>query len=104
MTMEAEWKKAVMHFIVTNLGQMDQEDVDAWLDGDLDLAPFLEPPLRTLSPYKGMVLRELHQISPPEVFDRWVREHPELSFPDKNKAIVRIGKELEQLKGIVIGS
>jgi hypothetical protein len=102
MTMEAEWKKAIMRFILNNLGQMDQEDVIAWLDGDLEIAPLLEPVLRKMSPYKTLVLRELHQISPPEVFDRLSKEHPELEFSDKQKAVVRIGKELEAMKAIVV--
>ncbi|HJX04413.1 MAG TPA: hypothetical protein VJ489_01195 [Thermoplasmata archaeon] len=101
MTMEAEWKKAIMRFILNNLGQMDQEDVIAWLDGDLEIAPLLEPVLRKMAPYRSMVLRELHQISPPEVFDRLSKEHPELVFSDKQKAVIRIGRELEALKAIV---
>src|SRR4030065_1640652 len=102
MTMEAEWKKAIMRFILNNLGQMDQEDVIAWLDGDLEIAPLLEPVLRKMATYRSMVLRELHQISPPEVFDRLSKEHPELVFSDKQKAVIRIGRGLEAPQAIVV--
>lgn len=100
--MKAEWNKAIQRFILNNLGQMDQDDVDAWIDGELELAPMLEPPLRAQSPYRDQILRELHQITAMEIFDRFSIEHPDLVFQDKNKVIVRIGKELEALKAIVI--
>lgn len=96
-----EWKKAITRFILNNLGQMDQEDVEVWLNDEFDLAPLLEPPLRAQAQYRDQIMRELHQISPAEVFDRLQKEHPELVFPDRNKAVVKIGRELESLKGIV---
>lgn len=99
--MEAEWKKAIKRFLVNNFGQLDQEDVDAWLDGDLDIAPFLEPPLKTMGQHRDRILAEMHQISPAEVFDRWKAEHPEIVFRDHNLVLVRIGKELEALKAFV---
>ena len=98
---EAEWKKAIQRFLLNNLGQMEQEEVDAWLEGELELAPLLEPPLRALYEHKGRMMAELHQISPAEIFDRLQIEHPELSFPDRNKAILRVGHELEMLKGFI---
>ncbi|OGD48148.1 MAG: hypothetical protein A3K76_05245 [Euryarchaeota archaeon RBG_13_57_23] len=100
--MKAEWNKAIQRFILNNLGQMDQEDVDAWVDGELELAPMMEPPLRAQSQYRDQILRELHQITAMEIFDRFQNEHPELVFKDKNTAMVRIGKELEALKSIVV--
>ncbi len=100
-TMEAEWNKAIRRFLLNNLGQMEQEEVDAWLAGDFDIAPLLEPPLRALYEHKGRILAEMHQISPAEIFDRFLQEHPELSFPDRNKAVLRIGHELETLKAFV---
>ena len=100
--LESEWKKAIRRFILNNLGQLSQEEVDAWVEDEVELAPLLEPPLKTLSAHRDMMLRELHQISPAEIFDRFEAEHPELVFSDKNKAIVKIGKELESLKAIVI--
>jgi hypothetical protein len=80
---------------------MDQEDVEVWLNDEFDLAPLLEPPMRAQAQYRDQIMRELHQISPAEVFDRFQKEHPELVFPDRDKAVVKIGKELESLKGIV---
>lgn len=100
--MEAEWKKAIRRFLLNNLGQMEQPEVDAWLGDDFDLAPLLEPPLKAMSPYRAQVLRELHQISPAEIFDALRVEHPELVFPDKDKAILKIGKELETMKAMLL--
>jgi len=100
--MEAEWKKAIRRFLLNNLGQMEQEEVDAWLGGDLDIAPLLEPPLKAMSQYRAQVLRELHQISPGEIFDSLRDEHPELVFPDHDQAIVKIGKELETMKAMLL--
>ena len=99
--MQMEWKKAITRFMLNNLGQMDQEDVEVWLNDEFDLAPLLEPPLRVQAQHRDQIMRELHQISPAEVFDRFQKEHPELVFPDRNKAVVKIGRELESLKGIV---
>lgn len=90
-----------MRFLLNNLGQMDQEDADAWIEDDLEIAPLLEPPLRALSQHRDEILRELHQITATEVFDRFSAEHPELVFKDRNRAVVRIGKELQDLKVIV---
>ncbi|OGS55808.1 MAG: hypothetical protein A3K60_04190 [Euryarchaeota archaeon RBG_19FT_COMBO_56_21] len=100
--MKAEWNKAIQRFVLNNLGQMDQDDVEAWLEGKLELAPMLEAPLRALSHHRDQMLRELHQITPMEIFDRFQKEHPELVFKDKDKTIVRIGRELEVLKSIVV--
>ena len=100
--MKAEWNQAIQRFILNNLGQMDQEILDAWIDGELEIATMLEPPLRAQSQFRDQILRELHQITAMEIFDRFQKEHPELVFEDKDKAIVRIGKELEALKGIVV--
>ena len=100
--MKAEWNKAIQRFVLNNLGQMDQDDVDAWVNGELALAPMLEPPLRAQSQYRDQILRELHQITAMEIFDRFQMEHPELVFKDKDMAIVRVGRELEALKAIVV--
>jgi len=99
--MEAELKKALHRFILNNLGQMGQEELDAWLEGDFDLAPLLEPALRRWPQHRDQVLAEMHQISPPEVFDRFQKEHPELDFQDSQKVIVRIGSELEAMKAVL---
>lgn len=99
--MQAEWRKALQRFMLNNLGQMDQEDVEAWLDDELDIAPLLEDPMKMQAQHKEHMLRELHQMSPSEIFDLFQKEHPELVFSDKDKALVKIGKELEGLKAIV---
>jgi hypothetical protein len=102
MTIQAEWRKAIQRFILNNLGQMDQEDVEAWLDDELDIAPLLEDPMKAQAQHRDQILRELHQMSPSEIFDRFQKEHPELVFSDNDKAIVKIGKEIEGLKAIVL--
>jgi hypothetical protein len=99
--LESEWKKAVHRFVLNNLGQMEQEEFDAWLDGDLELAPLLAPFLRTQKQHRDAILRELYQISPSEIYDRFRAEHPELVFGDSQKVIVRIGKELEGMKEVL---
>lgn len=96
--MEVQWKRAIQRFILNNLEQLNQEDMDAWLAGEIEIAPSMEEPLKALSQHRDLILREMHQMSPAEIFDRLISERPELVFPDKDKAIVRIGKELESLK------
>jgi hypothetical protein len=96
--LDVQWKKAIQRFVLNNLEELGQEDVDAWLAGEIEIAPLMEEPLKAMSQHRDMILREMHQMSPPEIFDRLVDERPELVFPDKNKAIVRIGKELEAIK------
>ncbi|MEM0343225.1 MAG: hypothetical protein QXJ32_05005 [Thermoplasmata archaeon] len=96
--MDAVWKHAVRRFILNHMGQMTQDDVDAWVNEEIELAPGMEEQLEALSQYRDFILRELHQLSPPEVFDMYCKEHPEIAFPDKHKALVRIGKELDELK------
>jgi len=99
--MEAELKKALHRFILNNLGQMGQEELDAWLEGEFDLTPLLEPALKKWPQHRDQVLAEMHQISPPEVFDRFQKEHPELDLRDSRKVIVRIGSELEAMKAVL---
>lgn len=91
-----------MRFVLDNLGRMDQDDVDAWLRDEVDLAQLLEPALRNLAPYRDMVLRELYQISPSEIFDVWRLEHPDILFPDTDVVIVKIGQELLGIRAIVL--
>ena len=100
--MEVEWKRAIQWFIVNSLGDMSQEDIDAWLREELALAPALEEPLKALSQHRDNILRDMYQMSPPEVFDRFLQEHPEITFEDKDRAIVRIGKELESIKAFLM--
>jgi hypothetical protein len=100
--MEAKWNTVVQRFLLNNLGQMDQELLEAWLEDALEIAPLLEEPLRALSSHRDQILREMHQITPQEIFDRFQKEHPELTFSDKTRAIVKIGKEIEAMKRILV--
>ena len=100
--MEVEWKRAIQWFIVNSLGDMSQEEVDAWLREETSLAPIIEEPLKALSQHRDNILRDMYQMSPPEVFDRFLQEHPEIVFEDKDRAIVRIGKELEAIKAFLV--
>ncbi len=100
--MEAEFKKVVRRFLLNNFGQMGQEELDMWLEGEFDLEPLLEEPLSAMSKYRDLLLRELHQISPGEILDSLQKEHPELVFSDSEKAMVRIGKELEAMKAFLV--
>jgi hypothetical protein len=102
MILKSAWKSAIMRFILDNLGRMGQDDVDAWLHDEIAFAELLEPALRNLTPYRDMVLRELYQISPSEIFDVWRLEHPEILFSDTDAAIVKIGQELLGIRSIVL--
>jgi hypothetical protein len=102
MFMKSAWKSAIMRFVLDNLGRLDQDEVDAWLRDEIALAQLLEPALRNLTPYRDMVLRELYQISPSEIFDVWRLEHPEILFPDTDVAIVKIGQELLGIRSIIM--
>lgn len=101
MILKSAWKSAIMRFVLDNLGRMDQDEVDAWLRDEIAFAQLLEPALRNLAPYRDMVLRELYQISPSEIFDVWRLEHPEMLFLDTDVVIVKIGKELLGIRSIV---
>lgn len=91
-----------MRFLLDNLGRLDQDEIDAWLHDENAFAQLLEPALRNLAPYRDMVLRELFQISPSEVFDAWRLEHPEILFPDTDVVIVKIGQELLGIRSIIM--
>ncbi len=99
--MEAEWRKALFRFILNNIGQLDQDEFDSWVDDDFDLAPLLAPFLKTMSVHRDRILAEMHQIFPAEVFDRFKAEHPEIVMDSGDRVIFKIGKELEALKTIV---
>ena len=102
MILKSVWKSAILRFMLDNLGKLDQDEVDAWLRDEIALAELLEPALRNLAPYRDMVLRELFQISPSEVFDIWRLEHPEILFLDANAVIVKIGQELLGIRSIIM--
>ncbi len=100
--MEVDWKRAIQWFMVNSLGDMTQEEIDAWMREETSLAPMIEEPLKALSQHRDNILRDMYQMSPPEVMDRFIQEHPETAFEDKDKAIVRIGKELESIKAFLV--
>ncbi len=99
--MKSAWKSALMKLITNSLGSLEQDEVDAWLRGDVAIAPLLEPPLRNIASHRDTVLRELYQISPSEVIDVWRSEHPEILFPEGNVVIVRVGQELLAMRNIM---
>src|SRR5512137_1793370 len=101
--MEVEWKRAIQWFIVNSLSDMNQEEIDAWLREEVSLATLIEEPLKALSQHRDNILRDMYQMSPPEVLDRFLQEHPDVVFEDKDRAIVRIGKELETIKAFLVG-
>lgn len=101
MRLEADWKKALQRLLLDGLGGMDQEEVDAWLGREFDIAPMMKVLFERMAPYRDMVLREIYQISPSELFDRWRLEHPEILFEDTDKAIVRLGSELHAIRSMV---
>lgn len=102
MILKSAWRSAITRFVLDNLGRMDQDEVEAWLHDEIAFAQLLEPALRNLAPYKDMVLRELFQISPSEIFDVWRLEHPEILFPDTDVVIVKIGQELLTIRSIIM--
>jgi len=99
--LKSEWRTLVERFILNNLGKMAQEDVDAWLGNEVAFAQLLEPALKNFGPFRDNVLRELHQLSPSEIYDVWRLEHPELRFPDNDVVIVKLGTELNAIRSIV---
>jgi hypothetical protein len=100
--LEVEWKRAIQSFIVNGLGDLSQEEIDAWLKEEFSLAPILEEPLKALSQHRDNILRDMYQISPPEVLDRFLRDYPDIVFTDKDRAILRIGGELESIKAFLV--
>lgn len=101
-SLEVQWKRAIQWFIVNSLDDMTQEEIEAWLREEISLAPVIEEPLKALSQHRDDILRDLYQMSPPEVLDRFIEEHPQIVFSDKDRAIVRIGKELEAIKSFLV--
>jgi|GEM_PF-1164054 len=101
-SMEVQWKRAIQWFILNNLVEMSQEEIDAWLLEETSLVPILEEPLKALSQHRDSILREIYQMSTSEILDRFTQEHPEIVFSDKDRAIVRIGKEIESIKAFLV--
>ncbi len=100
--MEVEWKRAIQWFLVNSLADMSQDEIDSWLREEISIASTIEEPLKALSQHRDSILRDMYQMSPPEVLDRFIQDHPEAVFPDKDRAIVRIGQELESIKAFLV--
>lgn len=100
--MESREREAVYHLVLTSMDQLlERDEFDAWVDGEVELAPLFRPVFESVARQRDSFMRELHQIFPAEVFDRFVARHPEVAAGDGTKVIVRIGKELEAMKAIV---
>jgi hypothetical protein len=100
--LDVQWKRAIQSFIINGLDDMTQEEIEAWLREEISLAPIIENPLKALSQHRDNILRDMYQMSPPEILDRLIDEHPHIVFSDKDRAIVRIGKELEDIKAFLV--
>lgn len=100
--MESEERKALYHLVLSSMGQLaDRDEFGAWVDGEIQLAPLFEPVLQSVRGRRDAFIRELHQMFPAEVMDRFIAERPEVDIGDRVQVIVRIGKELEDIKAIV---
>ncbi len=96
--MKSVWKGAVERFVLNHLEQMGHEELSQWLQGNVDISSNMESKLFSLRDHKETILRELNALSPAEVFDIYQKERPGNRISDKEKAVVRIGEELEAMK------
>lgn len=100
--MESREREAVYHLILSSMDQLlERDEFDAWLEGEMDIAPLFRPVFESVARHRDAFIRELHQIFPAEVYDRFIAKHPDVEMGDSTKAIVRIGKELQAMKDIV---
>jgi hypothetical protein len=100
--MKSVWRGAVERFVLNHMEQMGHEQLAQWLEGNLDIASNMESTLWSLREHKETILRELNALSPAEVFDMYQKERPGNRITEKDKAIVRIGKELEAMKAYLM--
>jgi len=100
--MKSVWKGAVERFVLNHLEKMSHTELAKWLEGDLDISKNMESTLWSLKEHKETILRELHALSPAEVWDIYQKERPENRVEDKEKAIVRIGEELQAMKSYLM--
>lgn len=100
--MESKAREALYHLVLSSMEQLvERDEFDAWADGEIELAPLFVPVFESVSNQKSTFIRELHQMFPAEVFDRFIEKHPEVEIGDRTALIVRIGKELQAMKDIV---
>ncbi len=100
--MKSVWRGAVERFVLNHLEKMGHEELSRWLEGNLDIASNMEATLWSLREHKATILRELNALSPAEVFDIYQKERPGNRIADKDRAIVRIGNELEAMKAYLM--
>ncbi len=100
--MKSVWKGAVERFVLNHLEQMGHQELTQWLEGNVNIASNMESTLWSLREHKETILRELNALSPAEVFDVYQTERPGSRIQDKEKAIVRIGNELEAMKAYLM--
>jgi len=96
--MKSIWRGAVERFVLNHLEQMDHDELARWLEGDVDISSRMESTLWSLKEHKENILRELNSLSPAEVWDIYQMERPGSGIEDNEKAIVRIGYELQSMK------
>lgn len=100
--MDSREREALYHLVLSSMEQlMDRDEFDAWIEGEIDIAPLLKPILESVASQRNTLIRELHQMFPAEVLDRFIAKRPDAYLGDKTQAIVRIGRELQMMKDIV---
>ncbi|MEW5748612.1 MAG: hypothetical protein AB1793_07530 [Candidatus Thermoplasmatota archaeon] len=100
--MESKAREALYHLVLSSMDQLiERGDFDAWLEGDIELAPLFRPVFESVARQRDTFIRELHQMFPAEVVDRLRARHPDLDMGDGTRAIVRVGREIEAMKAIV---
>ena len=100
--MKSVWKGAVERFVLNHLEKMSHDELAQWLEGNADISKNMESTLFSLKEHKETILRELHALSPAEVWDMYQKERPENRVEDEMKAIVRIGEELQAMKSYLM--
>lgn len=100
--MESKAREALYHLVLSSMDQLlERGDLEAWLDEEIELAPLFRPLFESVARQRDAFIRELHQMFPAEVFDRFKARHPEMAMGDGTRVIVRIGREIEAMKDIV---
>ena len=100
--MKSVWRGAVERFVLNHMEKMEQEELERWLDGKLSISSNMESTLWSLKEHKEALLRELNALSPAEIWDMYQKERPGNGIKDNDKAIVRIGNELQSMKSYLM--
>ena len=100
--MESKEREALYHLVLSSMDQLlERDEFDAWVEEEIELAPLFKPVFESVRAQRDTFLRELHQMFPAEVLDRFIAAHPDAEVGDKTGVIVRIGKELQAMRTIV---